>query len=131
MRVRLGCLLATDRTGGAEADNATWLDSGGIPLGGESVRVWLPTTFHQMAPPLPMSPPRVSRPRTNHPLSLVSISNLVLSASHVQRDEGRSTGALPRVYSVVSMTLRNTHEIDDGRSLDPGRVTDTDEIDIS
>lgn len=58
-------------------------------------------------------------------------TNLVLSASHVQRDEGRSTGALPRVYSVVSMTLRNTHEIDDGRSLDPGRVTDTDEIDIS
>lgn len=53
MRVRLGCLLATDRTGGAEADNATWLDSGGIPLGGESVRVWLPTTFHQMGPSTP------------------------------------------------------------------------------
>ena len=59
------------------------------------------------------------------------MSNLILSTSHVQRDEGRGADALRRVCSVVSMTLRNTQEIDDGRNLEAGRVTDTDEIDIS
>ena len=46
IRVPLGCLLATERTGGAEADDATWLDCGGISHRGESLWVGLPTTFH-------------------------------------------------------------------------------------